>query len=159
MKRKLTSMVFAVATLGAVAPSAHAQTYEPGEYRAKLQKWINGYRADHGLRKLRLGPRITRSARAHSTDMRHGRFFSHTSSNGRTWSSRIRYYGCRQPVIGENIAVGRLRPLDTFRAWRASPSHRALMLDPRFDWIGISMRVGRYDGVRANYVTADFSGR
>jgi uncharacterized protein YkwD len=159
LKRKLTSMVFAAATLAVAAPATHAKTYAPGEYRAKLQKWINSYRADHGLRRLRAGPRVSRSALAHSTDMRRGRFFSHTSSNGRTWSSRIRYYGCRQPVIGENIAVGRLRPRDTFRAWRASPSHRALMLDPRFKGIGISMRVGVYNGARAYYVTADFSGR
>ena len=158
MKRKLASVVIAAAVLGTATPTSQARSYTPGEYRGKLQKWINVYRAENGLRKLRFGFRIARAARAHSKDMARRGFFSHTSSNGRSWSSRIRHFGCREPLIGETIAVGQLRPLDTFRAWRASPPHRAVMLDPRFDWIGIAMRGGTYKRSSAYFVTADFSG-
>jgi uncharacterized protein YkwD len=158
-RQSLIAIAFAGAVIGSAAPAAHAASYTPADYRDRLQKWINEYRVANGRPALAIGNHVQEAARAHSIDMRDHAFFSHNSSNGWSWVQRIRYWGCKQPLIGENIAVGYRTPLDTFRAWRASSAHRTVMLDGRFDWVGISMRQGVYRGGTVYYVTADFSGR
>jgi uncharacterized protein YkwD len=124
---------------------------------------LNAERARHGLRALRLNPRLSRAASRHSEDMaRHG-YFDHTSQSGASFVDRIRrtgyLNGARSWKVAENIAWGTAwlaSPRAITKAWMNSPGHRANILDASYREVGIGVASGR--GTRALYTT-DFGAR
>jgi len=65
--------------------------------------------------------------------------------------ARARTVGCPSPEVGENTAWGTSAdgtPASIVQAWLHSPPHRAIMLDPRFRYTGITVR---RDGDRTSY--------
>ncbi len=64
---------------------------------------------------------------------------------------RTRLVGCASQEVGENTAWGTYAdstPAAVVQAWLESPPHRAIMLDPRFRYTGISVR---REGDRTSY--------
>jgi uncharacterized protein YkwD len=126
---------------------------------------LNQERARHGLPPLHANGRLQRAARRHSGDMVAHRIFSHYSSNGRDFSSRIRGAGylrhAHSWMVGENIGWGG-GSLASARAmvnmWMHSPGHRANILAPGFHDIGIGVVYGApVNGVsQAATYTTDF---
>jgi uncharacterized protein YkwD len=110
---------------------------------------INVQRHRHGLPAVRLNPRLSQAARAHSRDMVRRRYFSHTTPEGLSFADRIRGTGylraSRQWFVGENLAWG-WRGRDSarriVRAWMHSPPHREVMLNPAFSEVGIGIAAG-----------------
>ena len=76
--------------------------------------------------------------------------------------SGSRSTAARGPAFGENLAwgTGRLASARSIvGAWMASPGHRANLLRPGWNRIGIGALSGRFLGYRgATVVTADFAG-
>jgi uncharacterized protein YkwD len=139
----------------AVPATAGAFTTVPA-FRASLQRRINHFRAEYGRGPLRLNLKLERSAAAHSTDMARHHDFSHSGSAGASWIARIRYWGFRGSWIGENLAVGNITAHKVMLMWKASPPHRANLLNGHFGVIGIGAAPGTYSGRAAIYVTSDF---
>jgi uncharacterized protein YkwD len=87
---------------------------------------------------------------------------SGTFSHG-AFVARLRSFGVRNPLIGENLAWGSGPYAAAWRIvqeWLASPEHRANLLRPGFSRIGIGVAWGRFLGhAGAAVVTADFGGR
>jgi uncharacterized protein YkwD len=110
---------------------------------------INVQRHSHGLPAVRLNPRLSQAARAHSRDMVRRRYFSHTTPEGLSFADRIRGTGylraSRQWFVGENLAWG-WRGRDSarriVRAWMHSPPHREVMLNPAYREVGIGIVSG-----------------
>jgi uncharacterized protein YkwD len=110
---------------------------------------INVQRHSHGLPAVRLNPRLSQAARAHSRDMVRRRYFSHTTPEGMSFADRIRGTGylraSRQWFVGENLAWG-WRGRDSarriVRAWMHSPPHREVILNPAFREVGIGIASG-----------------
>ncbi len=50
-------------------------------------------------------------------------------------------------VIGENLAAGQETAAGAMRVWMESPLHRAIILDPRWKEVGISVRLGGEHGI------------
>lgn len=50
---------------------------------------------------------------------------------------------------GENLALTPRGYRGVVRLWMASPSHRAVMLNPRFRWGGVSKTTGGWRGLPA----------
>lgn len=130
---------------------------------ATLLKLINGMRANHGVRSLRISHRLNRAANGHSWDMVVANYFSHTSRNGTSSSTRIRRHKNARRV-GENLAYvprsqRRGAAWRVARMWWDSPAHRAVMLDPGFRRVGIARQAGRMGGGRRIVFTADFTSR
>jgi uncharacterized protein YkwD len=97
---------------------------------------VNSVRAAHGLGALRRAPALDHSARRYATWMLRHDYLGHLR--------RIRA-SSRFGLLGENLAWhsgGRPRVGWTVRAWLGSPSHRALLLHPRFRWLGAGMARG-----------------
>jgi uncharacterized protein YkwD len=44
--------------------------------------------------------------------------------------------------IGENLAAGQQTPVEVMRVWLSSPSHREIILDPRWKEVGVAVRSG-----------------
>ena len=97
---------------------------------------INQERSNAGLNPLLLQSQLDSAANNHSEDMAVKDFFSHTSSNGTNWSDRISavYQGSR---LAENISAGLATPADVVQQWMNSRPHRANILDPNLEHIGI----------------------
>lgn len=100
-------------------------------YGQSLLNLINQYRAGSGRKALLLESGMSQSAQAHSKWMASTGKFQHASSAG--W---------------ETIFMGSSAPLDCFNAWKKSPPHNAIMLQPSLSKIGI--------GIANGYVTAQY---
>jgi uncharacterized protein YkwD len=94
----------------------------------------------------------------HSSEMLRSGTFTHGD-----FLARIKSFGARGPVLGENLAwgTGSYAGAGTIvREWLASPEHRANLLRPGYTRIGIGTARGRFQGAGgAIVVTADFGGR
>lgn len=111
---------------------------------------MNAVRAANGVAPLRVGPALTRAARAHSLDMARRGYFEHGA-----FVQRLRRFGVRAPYIAENLATG-TTPISAraiVRLWIESPPHRRNLLDPGFRRIGVGVA-----GSSTRLVTADFAG-
>jgi uncharacterized protein YkwD len=119
---------------------------------------VNEVRAKHGLRPLKVDPALARTARSYTATMIRTDVFTHGDMFGRLAGS-----GAAGPAYGENLAWG-TGPYATargvVRGWMASPGHRANLLRPGWNRIGLGALRGNFLGYdRATVVTADFAGR
>src|SRR5215211_1221716 len=120
---------------------------------------INSYRKSKGLSSLRLSRTLGAAAEHHSIDMARNNYFSHTLSNGTSWSQNILNHGyTASGTIGENIAAGYSSAQATFDQWRGSSVHRQNMLNSNFRAIGIG-RASRSTSRYGWYWTTTFGGR
>jgi uncharacterized protein YkwD len=127
---------------------------------------INVARAKHGLGRLGTTRALVRAASAHSRDMAIHDFFSHDSPEGSTPKQRIAGAGYLDGVstwaIGETIAWGSgglASPASIVRSWLRSPGHREILLDGRFDDVGIGIALGAPVGGSGATFTGDFGER
>lgn len=135
-----------IASPQSLAPAGVTAT--PGEIA--IVRVMNSVRAANGVPPLRIGPALTRAARAHSVDMARRGYFDHGS-----FVQRLRRFGVRAPYVGENLASG-TRPLSAgaiVQMWVASPPHRQNLLDRGFRRIGVGVAGGSN-----RLITADFAG-
>ena len=111
---------------------------------------INLQRHSHGVPAVRLNPRLSQAARAHSRDMVRRRYFSRTprprDSDSRTASAAL--VTCARRAGG---SLARTWPgaggagtsaRRIVRAWMHSPPHREVMLNPSFREVGIGIVSG-----------------
>jgi uncharacterized protein YkwD len=147
-----------LAALALISPAAAAQravTLNASE--RSLLGAVNGVRSAHGLRSLDVDPALQRAARSHSATMLRSGSFTHGSMG-----ARLAAHGVVGPRYGENLAwaVGRRAAAgNVVRSWMSSPSHRANLLRPGWNRIGIGALRGTFLGHRgATVVTADFAG-
>jgi uncharacterized protein YkwD len=140
----------------ALVPASQAATTQTRAERS-LVAAVNDVRAAHNLRPLRVDAALVRAARAHSTTLLRTNVFEHGP-----FAARIARYGGRGPLFGENLAwgTGRLASARSIvSSWMQSPRHRANLLFPGWNRIGIGALIGRFLGYGgATVVTADFAG-
>jgi uncharacterized protein YkwD len=121
-----TLAVTLIATVATAAPPASAQMR-----REKMLGWVNHARAEHGVRKLRMDNRVVKIAHDHNDDMATKDQLFHSTN----LSYKLRYVNWS--AWGENVGVGG-DPYGLFKAYMASPDHRANILSKNYDHIGIS---------------------
>jgi uncharacterized protein YkwD len=145
-----------VLALSLAVPATASASFNPTTYRTNLLHYINQYRAMHGRHALVVNAHLQQAAQAHSTNMATHHLFSHYSYSGVNWAQRIRWYGFRGRVIGENLAVGQIWAATTLRMWANSAPHRYNLLYAPYRYIGIGVVRGTWNGRWAFWVTADF---
>lgn len=154
-RKVLVGFVAGIALSVALPPAAAPR---PTQAESSLLRALNQVRAQHGLAPLRVDLRLERAARAYSAHMLRTGTFAHGD-----FRTRIVRYGGRGPVLGENLAWGvgsAASAQGIVRMWMNSPSHRANVLRPGFNRIGVGRRVGTFAGrPGAAVVTANFAGR
>jgi uncharacterized protein (TIGR03437 family) len=148
---------FLLAVVIAFGLNARAQVDVDGDERMMLNL-INEYRAQKGLRQLKISISLTRSAEWMSGDMAAKNYFSHTDSQGRDPFVRMSAFGYNyQTYKGENLAAGYSDPASTFNQWKNSAGHNAAMLNGNYSVIGIA-RVYGGSSTYKWYWTTDFGG-
>jgi uncharacterized protein YkwD len=137
---------------------------------AQIAARINAVRAQNGLGRLRLSPRLRSAASLHSFEMVRRGYFSHDSADGSSpWKRLTEFYspaGYRRWQIGETLlwyAPG-VDAAGAVQDWLHSPEHRAILLSPSFEEIGVSAlhataASGYFEGQEVTVITADFGVR
>jgi uncharacterized protein YkwD len=169
----LVSTLFIVTVLPEqfnIIPPADAGKYgdiTPTSFEIELLDKINENRTENAAPPLKLNTTLWWVARAHSQDMIDNDFFDHTSStegpfNGATFKERVNNYAeYENGYIGECIAMksSGIDPEWCMAAWKASPPHWDIIINPDLKEVGIGILQGDWDGhPNAALYTADFGG-
>jgi hypothetical protein len=125
--------VFAASLLLLGTPS---QAACPSSLEEEVLLLVNQERAAHNLPPLVMDDRLLVAAKGHALDMATHDFVSHTGSDGSSAAQRIVAAGY-QGSWGENAAGGYTTPAAVVDAWMGSTGHRANILSPNFDHIGV----------------------
>lgn len=98
---------------------------------------VNKERAKVGAKPLKFSEKLDRAADAHSQDQAANNKMSHSGSNGSRFDSRIKDEGFLFSRAAENVAAGQKDPLQVMEGWMNSSGHRANILNPQLENIGI----------------------
>ncbi|MBI4717653.1 MAG: CAP domain-containing protein [Planctomycetes bacterium] len=115
---------------------------------------INFERAEAELAPVALNPTLTAVAGDYACRMIEEGFFGHedpvdgAGPGDRAASAKYTFY-----AVGENLAAGQESAADVVRVWMDSPSHREIILDERWQEVGIAVRRG---GEHAVYWVQEF---
>ena len=138
-----------------------AATLEMQADEIRVIDLINRERAKRGRAALRVCRTLGIASQKHSADMRDRKYYSHESPNGDgPWDRDCKagfLLACGPLVwMGENIVAGSGLADDAFQAWMHSPGHRDLMLDEKYQAVGVGHAC--QGPVWESYWTADFAG-
>jgi uncharacterized protein YkwD len=122
----------AALTIGLAATTVGAATPASAQLRrTKMLAWVNHSRAEHHVHRLRMVRSVVGLAHDHNLAMAKKDRLFHTSDLG----YKLRYTDWHS--WGENVGAG-VTPYGLFKAYMASPEHRANMLSSGFRRVGIS---------------------
>lgn len=117
---------------------------------------LNAARAQAGRDALRERPSLKAAAIAHAEDMVARHYFAHESPEGDNAAARARragyLRGSERWRIGEILIWSRGAPLTAkaaVDAWLASPAHRRVMLQRRYEDVGVGVAAGAPGGDEA----------
>ena len=122
-----------------------------GNWRTKVLKKVNAFRARYKLRPLAINDDLNEAAQVHSNDMAERDNFAHVAPDGSSAAERAERAGYRWRFILENIAAGQTTPEEVVRGWIGSDSHREAMLERDIKEAGIGYRFYPQDGGRARH--------
>jgi uncharacterized protein YkwD len=131
--------------------SQPASTVSNSSFIQRIVDLTNTHRQQAGLQPLRLNLKLTNSAQTHSEDMALRDFFNHTGLNGSSVRDRTLQQGYESSYVGENIAAGYSTPETVVQAWMDSEGHRANILNPKYQEIGIGYYYLANDTGNVNY--------
>ncbi len=123
----------------------------------QLLWYINEARSQAGLRAVVEIQDLSLAAKNHTNDMAGEQFTSHTGSDGSQPYERIARTTYRQGgYAGEATAWGFQDPVDVVDFWLNSPPHRAIVLNPIADHVGVAQTIN-YNAPSIWYWTAEFA--
>lgn len=114
---------------------------------------INKERAKNGIQLVSFDDGLRQVARVHSEDMFVNGYFSHQSLNGRSPFDRMEDAGINFVYAGENLALAPTTQL-AMQGLMNSPGHRANILNPHFNKVGVGVIDG---GIYGKMYSQEFS--
>lgn len=117
---------------------------------------VNEDRVKNSLAPLKENQTLDRTAELKAQNMFELGYFSHNSPTGTTPWYWFKQTGYNYKTAGENLAIGFIESLEVFNAWKASPSHNANLLNPKFEEIGIAVIKGSFQGKETTLVVQSF---
>jgi len=143
VSRLLVAAVLAAGFATALGPMAHpaavaASTADTME--SQLLGSINAERAKHGLVALRVHSGLADLAGDRAAYMASIGALQHISCLSCTLNSRgIQWYGVGEVIASNNYPWGSQSADAVFRSWMASAIHRAILMNDRYNYIGIGV--------------------
>jgi uncharacterized protein YkwD len=161
MKKTIThklSLSLILAILGIVAPQTQAQIQTQSQSSASPEQTLlqlaNQARAQHNLPPLQWDSSLAKAARAHlQWVLRNSTNLEHQYPGEPDLVTRGANAGARFGTISENIAGHGDTPAAIQQIWMTTPTHRANLLDPNLNAVGIA--VAENQGLL--YAVEDFS--
>jgi uncharacterized protein YkwD len=116
--------------------------------QSEVIKFTNDQRAQNGgLKALKENSKLDKAAQAKLADMFKQQYFEHINPQGKGPSDLATAAGYQYVIVGENLALGNFRDSQALvEAWMNSPGHRANILNPRYQDIGVAVGKGQYQG-------------
>ena len=105
---------------------------------------------------LTVNSELVAAAQAKANNMALKGYFAHIDPDGKEPWAWIKEAGYDYQYAGENLAVRFGDSIEVERAWLASPTHRANLLDGRFTEVGIATAYGIYQGQPTTFVVQMF---
>src|SRR5947209_3231873 len=133
MNRWLSLVMFFLAASGFVS----GQTSPSGE-QLQLFNLVNHERETHGLPKFQWDDHLAQSAATHNRLVTERQELSHQFPGEPPLGERVGATGARFNAAGENLAYAPTVE-EVHKGLMNSPPHRANILDPKFNAVGISI--------------------
>jgi len=109
-------------------------------FEQEIVRLVNQERARAGVRQLLTENwEVSRVARFKSQDFIDNNYFAHNSPIYGTPFNMLRSFGIVFTAAAENIANGQRTPSAVMNSWINSPSHRANILNPNFNQMGVGV--------------------
>lgn len=136
------ALLFAVTLsfLSIAAPGRAALAAPPDAPSAAMQRivdLVNQRRAEAGLRPVTVNPILSSCAQQYSDVQAAQGGINHIGPDGSNPGQRLTRCGYRWRYYGENLAGGFANPDEVMTAWMNSPSHRKVIMNPRYREIGL----------------------
>jgi len=114
--------------------------------KSTLIEMTNQERQSLGLNSLKVNQKLETAAYLKAQDMMKKDYFAHQSPEGlQPWYwLEVANYNYQQ--AGENLAIGFLDSEEVIKAWNESPSHKANLINPNYQEIGIAVLRGDFQG-------------
>ena len=116
----------------------------PSGFEEQVVQLVNQERAKAGLKPLTHRADVKNVAQKKAEDMINSNYFSHTSPNYGSPFDMLKTFGISYSSAGENIAKGQKTPQEVMNAWMNSSGHRANILKPEYDSIGVGFYHGAW---------------
>ena len=124
---------------------------ENSAFEQEVLRLTNDFRQKNGLKPLVLDQNLEKAADLHTQAMATQDFFDHTGKDGSKPWDRAQKAGYESGFVGENIAAGYRTPEAVVDGWIKSPGHRANMLNPNYNEIGLGHYFLQNDTGSVNY--------
>ncbi|OPJ58364.1 CAP domain-containing protein [Clostridium chromiireducens] len=108
----------------------------------KILELMNQKRTEAGLKALVMDNTLLQVARYKSNHMIQYNYFDHTTPQGNNWTSWLQAIGYKYTATGENIAYNTYDAVYLFTQWWNSTGHRANMMNPSYNRVGIGVLNG-----------------
>ncbi len=122
----------------------------------KVVAETNQQRQKAGLEPVNLNQQLSAAALAKAQDMFDHQYWSHISPQGKEPWDFINQSGYNYKVAGENLARDFHHSTDMMSAWMKSPTHKANILNGRYDEIGVAVVEGKLEGFETVLVVQMF---
>ncbi len=124
--------------------------------KTALIELTNQERGELGLGSLKENQKLDQAAYQKAMDMINNDYFSHFSPSGISPWYWFKQAGYNYRIAGENLAIGFIDSEEVFRAWINSPSHKANLVNNRFDETGLAVLEGNFNGSETTVVVQLF---
>ena len=109
------------------------------EFADKVIELVNAARAKEGLSPHTKDTTLTNLSNIRSKET--ATLFSHQRPDGTSWSMVLKQNNVSYTSAAENIAAGQNTPEAVVKEWMNSPSHRANIMNSKYNKIGVSCYV------------------
>lgn len=147
--RLIALLVVAALSCLAYLPASASAAPAGGSFVAK----VNTARASHGLAKVKVATSLNQSSRRYAQWMLRRNYFGHVSSIRASHS-----FGLRGEVLARTRGADPTAA-QIVRAWLDSPTHRAVLLNPRYRYVGVGLAKGRSAGRPTTLLVGHFGAR
>lgn len=108
------------------------------EFIQEVLELVNAERKKAGLKEIKGMIALDKAATIRAQEITGAKEnFSHTRPDGNKWYTIFSETGLNPKSAGENLAAGQTSPEMVVSDWLASETHKANILDPDFDYIGL----------------------
>lgn len=106
---------------------------------------INNSRAAAGLPRLAENQKLVLAAEKKASDILTRQYFAHKTPDGQEPWAFVNEAGYQYTAAGENLAIDFTSAKEAHEALMESPSHRANIMNPRYEEVGVSVQAGRFN--------------
>jgi len=117
---------------------------------------INKERTENNLPLLKENMLLNQAAELKANDMFANEYFDHESPSGIIPWHWFEKAGYNYNAAGENLAIGFLDSDELYEAWYDSPSHKANLLNSKYNETGIAIVEGSFQGQKTSIIVQTF---